>query len=241
MIDVLVPVLGRPQNAALVVQRFRQAATVPYRLVFLCTEEDEDQIAACRETEGEVILVCGEHSQFPRKINVGFNATENLYVFVAADDIEPLPGWDTTALTIALACGRGVIGTNDQSNKWNVNGHFSTHPLIRRSYVLEHGGSLDGPGIVFHEGYDHNYVDRELCHLAQARNEWAFAVESRLIHHHPAWAKAPSTDATYAKGRRTFHADHELFIVRAEQWGDVGLLPQELQWRKRTHRRRQRS
>lgn len=226
MIDVLVPVLGRPANAQPLADSLFANTTVEVRLLFLTSPGDHEQFDACLATGAEVLEVEGESGQYARKINAGFRWTHHPFILSGADDIVFEPGWDEEVLAAAQS-GKGVIGTNDQANRHVKTGHFSTHPLIRRSYAQTRGGSLDGPGYIYHEGYDHNYVDRELAGLAQSRGEWIFAPESRVVHRHPGWDAAITADETYAKGRRRFHEDHLLFIQRAAEWGGTGLLPSE--------------
>jgi glycosyltransferase involved in cell wall biosynthesis len=207
--------------------------TTPFKLTFICTEGDDDQIAACRSTAADVLVVEGGASEYPRKMNHGYRVTSHPYLLLAADDVDFQPGWDGAALAVAEQSDKSVIGLNDLLNRNVMDGHFSTIPLVRRSYVTEQGGSLDGPGVLLHEGYDHNFVDRELCALAQARNEWAFAPDAKIRHVH----KGRHADATYRKGADHFQADHELFMQRAKEWGNVGLMPQELRFQRRAGRR----
>ena len=227
MIDILVPVLGRPQNVQPLIEAFART-TAAHEIHFLCTAGDIDQIAACRDSGKRVIVVdTGESHQYPLKMNAGFEATERPFLLLAADDLDPHPGWDTEALRVAAETEAGVVGTNDLANGYVKAGIFSTHSLVRRSYVEDWGGSLDGPGVLIHEGYDHNFSDRELCGLAQARGEWAFAERSCIQHRHPLWKTAP-WDTTYRKGLSTFHDDQRLFLERAAQWGYAGLHADEL-------------
>lgn len=226
MIDILVPVLGRPQNAQPLVDSIRANTTVPHSILFLTSPGDQAEFTACCLTGANVLEVpTTTGGNYAAKINAGFRETIYPFVFCAADDIEFTPEWDTTALAVAKASGRGVIGTNDMANTNVMNGLFSTHPLVRRSYILDKGGSLDGPGVVYSETYDHNYPDRELACLAQYRNEWVFAIESKVIHHHAGHMKG--ADATYRKGARRFRQDHIRFLQRSHHWDYVGLTAQE--------------
>jgi hypothetical protein len=233
MIDILVPVLGRPQNVQPLIEAFK-VTTAAYEIHFLCSPGDDAQIVACRVSGADTIVVNaadGQH-QYPIKMNDGFAATKRPFLLLASDDISPEPGWDTEALRVAEETDAGVIGTNDMANGYVKAGIFSTHSLVRRRYVTEWGGSLDGPGTLIHEGYDHNFSDRELCGLAQARGEWAFAKRSILRHRHPLW-KTASWDATYRKGLSTFHEDQRLFLERAAEWGYAGLHADEVKVAKR--------
>lgn len=219
MIDILVPVLGRPTRAQPLVDSIHANTTVPYTLLFLVSPGDNAQYRACLDTGANVLQVenATGRGDYARKINVGYSVTANPYLLLAADDLEFTPGWDETALAVQRMSGCGVVGTNDMANPHVIAGEFSTHPLVTRDYIREQGGSLDGPGIVYSELYRHNFVDRELAALAQSRGEWAFALESKIIHHHHGFGAAPD-DATYRKGREHFALDSRLFRKRERQW-----------------------
>ena len=226
MIDILVPVLGRPGNVDSLIESIYRTTSVPHKVWFLTSPDDEAQREACLATDERIIEVEGKHNQYPRKMNVGFRASTESFVLLAADDIDFQADWDTIALTMAEETGAGVIGLNDLANKQVMKGVWSTHPLVRRSYIMEQGGSLDGPGTLLHEGFDHNFVERELCGLAMQRGKWDFAPEAKVKHRHPIYRTA-TEDETYKKGQSTFRQDQLLFLERAKLWGEHGLLPGE--------------
>lgn len=221
VITVLVPVLGRPAFAEPLAASLAANTTIPHRLLFLCSPADNVQIRAARNTGADVIVVaqepgCGDYA---RKINHGHRIARGEWLLMAADDIRFHPGWDEAVLAVAEQTGAGVIGTNDLGNPQVVKRkEFSTHPLIRRRYINQQGGSLDGPGVVLHEGYDHNFVDRELWDLATTRAQTAFATNSKIEHLHPHWRKG-QMDATYEKGLKHFHDDQRLYWSRRKQMG----------------------
>lgn len=208
-----------------------ESTQTPYSILFLCSQGDTEQIEACQATEAETVVVPWEagRSDYPRKMNYGYNLTAGEYMLLGSDDITFHDEWDVRVLEVAEATGAGVIGTNDMANRHVMKGQFSTHALVRRSYVEEMGASLDGPNILISESYDHNYCDRELCALAQARKTWAFAPESRIQHRHPLW-RTTEDDSTYQKGRKSANHDHETFFMRCVNWNQVGILPQEKKW-----------
>jgi glycosyltransferase involved in cell wall biosynthesis len=227
-ISVLVPVLGRPANAAKVAASLEAASGFRHELLFICTEGDSKQIEACRATERGVLEVAWPPERdYGRKMNAGYRLAQCDWLLLGSDDITFEPGWDAELLRVAAETGKRVVGSNDKANRTVQQGVFSTHTLVARSYVEDLGGCLEGPGHLVSEAYDHNFVDRELAALAQARGEWAFAPNAVIRHHHPAFGGAQQ-DATYEKGRNTFFGDQMLFWERAEQWGFVGLLPQEI-------------
>ena len=225
-IDILVPVLGRPQNAARLVQSIKDATTVAHEIVFLCSLGDTKQIEACKNTDARVEVVPWKAgaSDYPKKMNYGYSITESTWMLLAADDLKFERGWDEEALKRAGEFG--VIGTNDCTNRHFSDGKNSTHPLVRRSYVDILGGSADGPGVLIHEGYDHNFSERELNGLAQHRRLYIYVAASKLHHLHPLWKRAPM-DKTYMKGSRKFRMDKQTFFKRAKYWHYKGLGMQE--------------
>jgi glycosyltransferase involved in cell wall biosynthesis len=214
-IVVLIPVLARPENAARVVESVTEAATVPYRIRFLCSPGDEEEIEAAQATGVEVRVCPFEQGagDYARKINLGYCETTEPWIFQAADDLRFHRGWDEKALRTADSSEVGVIGTNDLGNPRVRRGLLSTHSLIRRSYIDEYGASLDGPGVVLHEGYHHNFVDAELVEIATVRRSWHFAKIAIVEHLHPHWGKG-KMDATYDLGLSTYREDQRLFAER---------------------------
>lgn len=214
MIDILVPVLARPQNAQPLMDSITACTTAEHRVHFLCSPSDPGQIAACEQT-GALVHVMDfppRFSDYGRKMQWGYENTDGEYLFLAADDIEFTPGWDREVLRQPGA----VVGTNDMANASVKRGQFGTHCLVERRYVTEQGASADGPGILIHRGYDHNFTDRELCGVAQHRGVWSFARKAVVRHRHPLWRNAPD-DSTYKKSLRNFHRDRVLFLRRAEK------------------------
>ena len=182
-IDILVPVLNRPSNASKVAESAK-VTREPYRLWFICSPLDHAQIEACKQTDAEILVVDWQprSGDYARKINWGFSQTDWAWVFQGADDLIFHPGWDIEALKVE----KRVIGTNDLHNPTVKRGKSSTHTLIARGYVNERPATVDESDLVLFEGYDHQYVDRELCEVAMRRGEWGFARESHVEHLHPA-------------------------------------------------------
>ena len=215
MIDIIVPCLNRPPNAKPLVDSLA-ASNANAQITFVCTVGDRLQIKACEATGANLLVVDWKAGpgDYARKINWGFTHTESDYVFNGADDIDFKVGWDATALRQMR--GRvGVVATNDKANRQVMRGEFGTHCLISRDYIDTHGGTFDGtPGVVLHEGYDHNFVDRELCEAAKRRRAFAFAPQSVVYHHHPLWRTA-KWDPTYRKALSRFRDDQTLFLERS--------------------------
>lgn len=220
MIDVIIPVLNRPERVAPLLENLLASTFVPMRILFICSDGDEKEIEAVEAAGAEYLLLDAPPAQgnYAKKINLGYRSSENPWLFLAADDLEFKHGWAEVALSRAGARYR-VIGTNDKFNAFVRQGTLATHSLIHRSYIDDPGASLDGPGIIYHEGYSHNFVDCELSVLARHRNVYMFALHAVVIHNHPLARKTPM-DSTYEFGLRDFNADRELFVARMQpQYG----------------------
>lgn len=163
-----VPVLGRPGNAAPLVESI--AATSPEAsILWLCSEYDEAQqeASAAAVRKGwdifTVMPFAAGPGDFAKKHNIGCEAARDLdydLYFAGADDLLFHPGW----LEACLACleanpAAGVIGTNDMANPSVKAGLHSTHSLVTRDYIEREGGYVGGRGKVFFEGYDHQYCN----------------------------------------------------------------------------------
>ncbi len=215
MIDVLIPVLGRPHNVQALIESLRRNSAGEHRVWFICTQGDRPEIRAV-EAEGLTPLIhphAAGAGNFAKKINWAFSQTQAEWVFQGADDIRFSPNWDSHALLVAERTGASVIGTNDLHNPSVRSGGSATHLLFRRSYIEEYGGTFDDSGTVFSEAYDHQFVDNEFVETAKLRGQWAFAKRAVVEHFHPHWGNA-QMDATYRKAMRRTLADKHLFNER---------------------------
>ncbi len=221
MIDIIIPVLNRPQNAEKVVDSILLHSTELPCITFVCSPGDSEEIAAVSLTEQDYIITdwAAGPGDGAKKWNLGYRHTMAPFVFLAADDLEFERGWDERVLEIAQKTNAGVIGTNDDANPLVKRGLHSTHSLVSRRYIDEVGGTWhDGPGVVYHEGYAHQWVDTELVAAAKQRGEWAFAHRSVVRHLHPLYPKRGSArtpmDDTYRKAMGDAHEDAALFRAR---------------------------
>lgn len=211
-VTVVVPVLSRPQNVEPFVRSLR-ASTGLADVLFVVEEDDAEEIAAVNAV-GARYMLTGRHT-FAEKVNDAFSHVDTPWLMPCGDDVTFRPGWLNHALHVAAVNGADVVGTNDLGNPAVMAGEHATHMLIRTAYVKEHGASWDGPGVVCHEGYRHNFVDNELCVVAQQRGVFAAALGAIVEHHHPVWGKA-EVDATYLKGNESYKDDERLFVSRLE-------------------------
>lgn len=217
-VDILVPVLERPQNAKPFMESLR-ASTGLANVTAVADATDADTADAWRAAGAHVVQ--GQAHTFAEKVNAGValltpDRFPSPWVFIVGDDVKFHPAWFDQALHVA-GDDYDVVGTNDLVNPQVVAGYHATHLLIRRSYIDKVGASWDGPGLIAHEGYNHNFVDNEIVTAAKQRDVWAMALGSKVEHLHPVWGKGESDD-TYTKGQAKFATDKKLFEQRAGQF-----------------------
>lgn len=223
-IVVIVPVLGRPGRVEPLIESYERAATVQTQLLFVTSPGDEEEteaIRTARATSIEALWEAGP-SDYAMKINWATAWSRIVFpspfVFAGADDLCFCDGWDQAALDVAESTGAGMIGTDDLWNSQVMRGLHSTHSLFRRAYVDVVGASWDGPGTVYSEAYDHQWIDTEAVAVAKSRGQFAFAFGSRVEHLHP-FAGKSERDPTYEKALRASAADHSLFLQRQRKFG----------------------
>lgn len=215
MIDVLIPVLGRPHRVQPLLENLSASTAVPLNVFFLVSKGDIEEIKAVKAAGAKSLSFTGPpaQGQYAKKINLGFRKTKSPFLFLGADDIKFHPGWAEEALRIA-GDRYHVVATNDRANYFVKAGLLATHSIVRRSYMEDPGGSLDGPGIIYHEGYNHNFVDVELSVLARARGVFVYARNAVVEHMHPLFRRDVVRDQTYEIGLRDFADDRATFCAR---------------------------
>jgi hypothetical protein len=221
-------VLDRPANVKPLVESLNLSVEAErsegwaVRAVFVCTLGDDAEIAAVRAQEVELLFHDGGYAA---KCNHATRLVDVDWYLTAADDLKFHLGWLRAAISAHIRTGALVVGTNDMHNPSVVNGFYATHLLVHRDYVER--GTIDKPGVLMHEGYDHNCVDTELVETAKSRGMFAFAGDARVEHLHPIWKGAPD-DATYRRGRENHAADRRLLAVRRRLWTSTAVQRRRL-------------
>lgn len=217
-VAVLVPVLGRPHRADPVARSIRESEPRATPL-FLCSPEDDAEIAECRRVAWTLVMKWeAGHGDYARKMNFGYLHARNLgfeWVFLGADDLVFHPGWFDACLRAHDSGDFCVVGTNDLGNTRVVRGHHSTHTLVHTDYL--DCGTADEDGLILHEGYGHQFVDDEFIQTAMGRHTYVHARDAQVEHLHPNWGKG-GDDATYRKGAASFEADRLLYEDRQPLW-----------------------
>jgi glycosyltransferase involved in cell wall biosynthesis len=214
-VAVIIPTLGRPHRVAPIMENL--AATAPDCTVYFVAEADDTDTITAVEQHPDARLVVNRRSpSYAGAVNTALEDTDEDLLFVGADDLLWHDGWLPPLLE--LIGEFGMVGTNDLGNPEVAIGIHATHFLVRRDYAIT--GCIDEPGVLFHEGYDHNWVDREAVATARFRGEFAPCLASAVEHLHWAWAKA-QMDPTYEKARTREQVDAQLYRTRMHLWGGL--------------------
>lgn len=208
-VAVIVPVLGRPHAAQPFMESLR-ASTGLATVYAVCEWTDVETSSAWHAAGAQTIL--GDAHTFAEKANAGYQATTEPWILLVGDDVCFRPGWYDRALR-AAGDRFHLVGTNDLSNLDRP--HLAVHPLIRRTWVDEHGASWDGPGSIAHEGYLHCFVDNEWSTVAAQAGVFIQAPDAVVEHLHPLFRKADA-DKVYELGQQSYARDQALWEQRRD-------------------------
>lgn len=204
-VAILIPVLRRPQNIKPLVESIEQNTT-DFEILFLASPGDYEEINEL-ENQNQPYKIMHDNFEnngdYARKINTGLRVVEAEWYFLGADDLKFYPDWFKHAMYLYAEKGHCVIGTNDLGNPMVMRGLHSTHSLVLGEYAIK-CGTIDEPGKILHEGYPHEYVDREFVETARCRLSWGFSHKSIVEHLHPNWKKAASDSIYEAQPMRMF-------------------------------------
>lgn len=217
-VRVVLPVLQRPERAAYVYHSLLASQReLPLRPLFVVSYGDDKELRAVKGTGADFVqLFEGRRSgDYARKINLGATLTAEPWIFTGADDVAFEPGWADVAVAFAEKGGLRAIGVNDRGRWARHKQPPSTHFLVARSYIAE--GTADERDAVFHEGYDHNYVDTEFMETARSRQAYGYCAASVVEHLHPVWRKG-RRDAVYALGQLHTKEDYHRYLRRRPLW-----------------------
>lgn len=214
----LVPVLNRPQHVRPLLESIRESTSAAH-VAFVADPDDLIEIGAIEDEIKENEAICGDLTislliqagSYAKKINCAIKQTTEPYVFIGADDLRPIAGWFEAAKR-RVDEGFGVVGINDMLPRRR---NHSTHFLLSREYAER--PTADGADGPLCERYAHNFVDDELIATARSRGQYHYENLAKIRHLHPQGKSAPD-DATYRKGRSSFHADRAIFAGRAHLW-----------------------
>jgi glycosyltransferase involved in cell wall biosynthesis len=217
---ILLPVLRRPHRVEPVLESIA-AATPDAHVVFLCDHDDFEMQGAVCDAGAEMHAF--EKANYARKINEGVRLTDEPMLFFGADDLAFHPGWFERARRW-IDKGFGVVSTNDLGNDRVARGELAVHPLVARWYAESE--TIDGSPGPLHEGYVHEFIDREFSEVARARKAFVYEPQAVVEHLHPFWGKswAWGKEETarlfrlyqprFIKGRRLYAKRHSMWKSR---------------------------
>lgn len=214
-VAVIVPVMDRPDNAAPFMTSLR--ASTGLATAYAIHDPTDTATRDAWKAAGAQTIESDRGYTFAKKANVGYEYTEEPYLFLCGDDVKFWPGWYDHALYVMKREQVGVVGTNDLGNNAVMAGLHATHPLISRAYIDEHGASWDGPKVLCHEQYGHWYVDNEITWVARQRGQFGFALAGFVEHLHPLWGKAKQ-DNTYKRGQASADSDRAHWEARVKKY-----------------------
>jgi glycosyltransferase involved in cell wall biosynthesis len=212
-VAVLIPTLNRAGKIPWITDNVL-ASTEHANVYFICERDDKDSINMVVGTVGANLIINRRKANYAGAINTGLLETDEPYLFAGADDLSFQPGWFETAVRL-MPFGAEVVGTNDLHNQQVLAGDHATHYLVSRHYAME--GCVDQPGIMLHEGYDHNWCDAEFIETAKSRGKFLPCLSATVEHLHYVWGKAPLDDG-YNKSFRNEPTDRRLFQERQHLW-----------------------
>src|ERR1035437_8465857 len=120
-VDVIVPVLHRPQNVQTLMESLR-ATTGLATATWICEPDDDEEISAVERFGGRIIT---EPGTFAHKVNYAFGFTKAPWILLVGDDVRFRPGWLDQAMEIARRWKGDVIGTNDLLNPRVIRGEHA--------------------------------------------------------------------------------------------------------------------
>lgn len=214
-VAIIVPVLGRPQRVEPLLASIAAATPGAHSVLFVADDDDTielGELARC----GASWITSEPGACYARKVNLGIAATAEPVIFQAADDLHFHAGWNERAQARYANRRIHVVGTNDLYNPRVVHGRHSTHSMVSRAYIEQHG-TIDEPGKLMHEGYGHCYCDDEMVQTARFRRAYATARDSIVEHLHPYAAKADE-DWVYARGRSFDEQGRRVYEQRRRLW-----------------------
>lgn len=218
-VTVVVPVLGRPQNAGPFMASLRGSVTgVPLPVIAVANVGDNGTAEAWRRAGAHCIRFAGQPGSFAQKANYAARwptVAKRAWMFLVGDDVAFHPGWLGAALD-GLDGRVCVAGTNDLANPRVTSGDHAVHMFVRMDYVREQGASWDGPGTVCGP-YRHWFCDDELVTVAKLRGVWEPRLDSVVEHLHPYFGKGEMDD-TYRLGESEAAADQALWMQRVRRF-----------------------
>ncbi len=219
-VAILIPTLGRADVLPALLQNIREATPEgSYCVYFVLDSNDGESWEVCRRLSGgggDVRLVRADGT-YPVKVGAGAVASAEPLIAPLADDVVFHAGWYEAAVARFEDPAVQVVGTLDLTPA-TARAKNVTMPIVRRSYVDDPGAAYDEPGVLFHTGYHHNAVERELWQLAKHRGVAVFEPNSIIEHRHHSFGTREADDTDRKGNMANWDADLALYHRRERLW-----------------------
>jgi hypothetical protein len=219
-VAILIPSYRRPASVARVAANLR--AVTPGEgadwAAYVIAEAEDPSTVDAAHAAGLDVIINRRTPSYAGAINTAHKQLTSPILFTGADDLAFQPGWLDEALAVLDADPTAqVVGTNDLCNPYVADGTHATHYLVRRGYLDDPGGCIDGPGRFLFEGYRHNFTDTEFIGTARARGVFQPCLSSIVEHLHYTTGKSVN-DPTYEKGMVCYGDDQATYAAREPLW-----------------------
>jgi len=217
-IAILIPTLGRANALAPLLANLRETTPPIYRVCFVVdTADTETRQAIEAMAPAEDFCNVYRDGTYPVKVGAGAAASAEPLIAPLADDVVFHAGWYEAAVARFEDPAVQVVGTLDLTPA-TASGKNVTMPIVRRSYVDDPGAAYDEPGVLFHTGYHHNAVERELWQLAKHRGVAVFEPNSIIEHRHHSFGTREADDTDRKGNMANWDADLALYHERERLW-----------------------
>ncbi len=199
LVSICVPVLGRPEQTARLIEAIHQNAGFPAYEVIL----EHDSFEARRGC--------------PRTLKAAVEKSNGDLVMFLGNDCLPEPGFLRSAVRTFLKQFRGdwkgLVALND--GYWDPSS-IATHWLASKLLLPELGGEF------FHTGYRHLGCDNELTARCKALGRYAWDIHAKINHHHPTQTGWENLDEVHSLVYDRGSVEHDRELLK-RRLSDLGL------------------
>lgn len=214
-IAILIPTLGRADRIATVIENIARTTYLSYTIYFICEPWDQETIDAIPKSNPHIVQVINQKpNTYVSAINLGYDLSNEDYIFCGSDDIEFTLWWDKEA---SQYFGKyGFIGVVDE---WPITktGVHASHFFVSREYIEKWSGVFDEKSVIYSSQYKHLNCDIETEQTAMCRNEFVISKNS-IVHHKHWYTKQAKMDETYKKGGECMGCDMLTYEKRRRQF-----------------------
>lgn len=155
-------------------------------------------------------VIVGSFGSYENAMNTGYFLTDGEFFFLGVDDIEFTDSWDVEPLKLLSSPHLAVIGHKTIGKDCPVEGIYSCHFTVRRSYVRANTLVHGMPNLVFYPYYHHE-CDRELFWYARNQGVYQSCPESTILNDQQYDQTRVKTTSMDGVDRNTYESRRHLF------------------------------